>query len=407
MKKIAKFLTLFFIINFLTFKAYSDELVSYTMTQIRVFAFEDDTNVTITNLTDGSIYATFNIPTAGSDWSRYPGVPNYISIDSDKPVNVFVGKAHPGRNDWAALIPSTNYTKFGTEFYGFTEYHLWIFVPKNLLQPPTEITVTDLSDGDDTTTLTVTNAELITSDVEIYHLTDFEYDNIHVVSNLDCVVLAGSSSIMNTDGWAYTPPSVAPGEDGRELGTHFFAYVKSKMAIYAFSDNTNVIITDLSDSDDSKYITLNSGWIYSVENPPYKRNGVHWLSNNGNLFDTDYVEVVSNNPIIFYVGPTYNPGGRFILDFAPAVATGPQSRIIMCYANMLGVEILTFDNTTNVSITSLSSSNGTYHDYTISQSDWQGVGPYYWQAPTYFNQELLRIESDKPISVFYGDFYSG
>jgi len=35
-----------------------------------------------------------------------------------------------------------------------------------------------------------------------------------------------------------------------------------------------------------------------------------------------------------------------------------------------------------------------------------GTGPYYWQAPTAFNWELLKVESDKPVSAFYGDWES-
>ncbi len=386
--------------------AVSEELIAYTMTQLRIFAVEDDTDVTVTNLANGSVYASFTLAAESDDWSQNSGVPNYVSISSDKKVIVFTGKALPDRNDWGALIMSDNGTKLGDEFHGFTEYHLWIFASRESSYPPTEIEIVDVSDGDDSTTLTAADADLSNTDVECYHLTGFEYDTLHITSNIPISVLAGSSMIHQSNGWAYISPSVALGEDGSELGTHFFGYTTDKLSVYAFEDGTNVTITDLSDGDDSKNLLLDSNSIYSVENPAAIRPGVDWQSNSGNWFDADYFEVESDKPVLAYVGPTYDPGGQFVLDFAPAVPTGPESIQMITYANRSGVELLTFDATTNVTITSLSSS-GTFHDYTIAPNDWNGVGPFYWEAPLDFNQEMLRIQADKPISVFYGDFYPG
>ncbi|MBN1552283.1 DUF2341 domain-containing protein [bacterium] len=379
------------------------DYLAYSMTQLRVFATQDDTDVTIENLSTGSTYASFNLLTAGSDWSQYPGVPNYLHINSSKPVSIFTGKAYAGSNDWGATLLDVNGSKMGTDFYGFTEYHLWIFVTQDPGYPATDLNIVDISDGDDSASLTLANADYVDSDMEIYHVTGFEYDNIHVTCNNPSYVLAGSSSIATSTGWAYTPPSIQEGEEGAELGTHFYGFTSEKLAIFALEDNTNITLTDLTDGDDSKVLTLNSNSIYSTEQPAVVRSGVDWQSNGGNALDSDYFEIISDKPILTYVGATYNPGGGFILDFVSTMPTGPGSHLMFGYANSLGVELLTYDSDTTVLITSLSSS-GTLHDYTINTSDWSGVGPYYWQAPANFTWETVKIESTRPVLIFHGDF---
>lgn len=378
--------------------------ILFTMGQLEVFAREADTTFTVTDLSTGQDYITITLAEEGDRFSRTAGVPQFISVNADRPVSLFTGKALADRNDWSSVMNSDNNTEFGTTFHGFTEHYLWVFVPRVAGQlEDTEITVNNLSSGT-LTTLTSADAEtFLNSEIEVYELSGFSNDTLIVECNHACVTQVGSSSIKNTTGWSFSPPSMTPGEDGRELGTHFAFFANPDLTIWPFSDDTEVEIIDLSDGDDSRTIQLDAHQFFSLRDLSVLTTGDRELVHaSNNLFDQDFVEIKSDRPILVSVGPNYDPGGGFTLDFAPTVPTGQDQHESFVYGNGIGVELLTYDRDTTMTLSTIS--GDAHHDHQITPDDWQGVGPYYYTAPFSWSRELIHVVSNRPTVIFYGDF---
>jgi len=386
----------------LTASAQQDEQILFTMGQVEIFARQSDTNVVITNLSDGTEFLAFHLEAAGDRFSQTTGIPRYVSVRADKPVTVFTGKALAGRNDWSSVINSDNNTEFGTRFHGFTDYWLWVFAPTVDGAPESEMIVLDLSDGDDSRLLRSRDAVVQTAELEVWQLSGFDDDAVDVRCNRPCMVQVGSPSINTTTGWSFTPPSIKPGEDGRELGTRFAFYANPDVTIFPFTDGTELEIIDHSDRDDSRTLTLNANQFWSARTLPGVTGIRELVDGGGNLFDQDFVEIRSSWPVVVYVGPNYDPGGGFTLDFAPSVPVGTGVQEAFVYANGLGVELLTFQADTTVTLETVS--GGASHSVQLGAADWSGVGPYYWQAPFTWTRELVRVRASRPVVLFYGDF---
>jgi len=380
--------------------------VVFTMGQLEVMSRQDDTNVTITNLQSGATWASFNMASEGQRQEWLTGVPHYIGVSADKPLTLFSGKALAGSNDWGSLLVADNNTEFGEHFHGFTEYWVWVFMPREAGDTrPSQVSIQDLSDGDDTVTLTGRDATLLTPTMEVWERPSFDHDTIQVDCNRPCEVEVGSSSIKSSTGWAITPPSIAKGEDGRELGTKFAFFAHPDLTIWPFTDGTDVQITDLSDDDDTQEVHLNSDQVFSLRDLTGVSQGERSVvTAGGNLFDSDFVEIESNYPILVYNGANYDPGGGFILDFASTVPTGPAKQEAFAYANGEGLILLAHDASTTVTLDTVT--GNTSHALTVDSNTWSGVGPYYWQGASDWSRELVHVTADKPISVFYGDFTS-
>jgi PKD repeat protein len=135
----------------------------------------------------------------------------------------------------------------------------------------------------------------------------------------------------------------------------------------------------------------------------------------------DYVKIESDKPVLVYTGPVVNNTGEFA-DVAFSVPTGPGSRITYAYAQNGGaqdLQLFGFDPDTTVNITSLSRTRGgSQHNVEIGPGR-QGVDPPpspavpwttgtpdsdVWWASGFWTGEMLRIESDNPITVIAGDY---
>ena len=378
---------------------------------------------------------------------------------SPKPILVWTGALakrllHPqdtpamGQNPWMSYLPGLPpegievpvSRELGRKFLGFTSRELYIFARKG--DEPTSIVIEDLitntdPDDDDSQTLVRADAVYADDEIEIYYLDQFEDDTITIVSSVDISVLAGIASQVQDD-WAATPPSYALGDDGSEKGTLFYAFVNESLTVFPLEDDTKVIITDLSDGDDSKTFTLANGDVsgdYDFYTPVVSSEtagdllpraaspAVTIVTNNGNAFDRDFVKVEADKPILLYVGPIVSDVNEFA-DMAYAVPTGPESRIVYTYAQDFGgsndLQIFGLDPDTVVKITSLARTEDMnipenlhkFHDFLIGPGfgDWEthwrkgtADGGVWWGA-TIWNGEALRIESNKPIVVLSGDY---
>ncbi|MGA1840051.1 MAG: PKD domain-containing protein [bacterium] len=475
---------------FLPSKAYAavsgTEYITFWSGDLRIIAHNDNTKITLIDIDTGAplsmsdsrinrsltIFLTnpFVLNEAGDSFEGVGGLggPNaeirvrIISSSAEggpepKPVTIWTGSLssstrHPSNppsdgNPWMSYIPasvilmeSNDQGEFGREvgrsFLGFTTKEMYIFALKDD-NTPTSIAIEDLitntdPDSDDSTVLTTGSPRKVfeNSEIEIYFINTFEDDTVRITSNVDISVLVGYSSQRGPD-WTVTPPSYAKGDKGIERGTLFYTFAERYLTVFPLETDTTVAITDLSDTDDSKTITLTTGEdFYQIYTPTLAttssgniipRNSsptVTILNNNGNAFDDDFVKIQSDKPILVYVGPVGSNTIEFA-DVAFSVPTGPDSRIIYTFAQNYGnsndLQVFAFDPDTRVTITSLSYTNGFrgngQHDFTIGPgiggtNGWlEGTpGGDVWWGSGIWNAEMLRIESTKPITVLNGDY---
>ncbi|MFQ6106061.1 MAG: PKD domain-containing protein [Thermoplasmata archaeon] len=359
-----------------------------------------------------------------------------------KPVTIWTGYLNPGTgNPWMSYVPAygeegRSGTELGHEFLGFVDEEMYIFALKEAGKS-TLVTVDDMvtnqdGDTDDDYTLTSSSPMLDYSDseIEIYYIQGFEEDTVHVTSNVLTSVLVGKQSRHPwLSDWTATPPSYATGDDGLERGTLFFTYVRKHLTVFPLENDTQISIIDLSDGDDSFNATLDgddsdgtydiyTGW-KQTDNfgdiTPRGSNPTVTLVSPNNAFDSDYVKVASNKPVLVYDGPV----GSNTLDYADVaypIPTGPSSRELYCFAQNFGnsndLQIFAYNQSTNVVITSLTRTKGfgnqAHHDFTIGPggTPWpkgtDGFG--YWWGSGVWAGEILHITSDQPILVINGDY---
>jgi hypothetical protein len=287
------------------------------------------------------------------------------------------------------------------------------------------------ADTDDSITLTPASPERVFQDAfaEVYYLDGFEDDTIHVTSNADVTLTVGIGSQVGPD-WTITPPSLGPGEDFRELGTLFYAFVARDLTIFPTQDSTTVTITDLSDGDDTTTFTLGEGNLVGdydlYVTDLWARNGTGLvprasapavgLVTGGAAapFENDLVRIESDRPILVYVGPKAADTNEYA-DVAYPVRTGPSDFLLYAYAQNGGAEdlqVFAYSATTNIRITSLSTTagfrNNGQHDVLLpTVTPWLGgnavTNDWYW-ASGFWNGELLRFESDAPMTIIDGDY---
>ena len=369
----------------------------------------------------------------------------------DKPVIVFTGSLEAGAkhpavpptlgNAWLSNLPALspgsveNGAEIGREFWGFATQEMYVYARKG--PTATLITIEDLAtnvetDTDDTQALGPASPFLIAQDayIEVYHVTGFEDDTVRVTANTEISVSVGAGSQAGYD-WTITPPSFGAGEDARELGTLFYAFVGRDLTIFPTQDNTTVTITDLSDGDDTLAVTLGNGDLngdYDLfTSDTYARNGtgitpraaapavrLTTLDPSVAPFDNDVVRVEADRPVLLYVGPKASDTSEYA-DVAYSVRTGPATYLIYAYAQNGGaddLQLFAFDPATSVRITSLTYTTGFRnnggHDFSIPvPTAWLGGNPttsdYHWSS-NIWNGELLRITADGPTTIIDGDY---
>jgi hypothetical protein len=386
--------------------------VTFVRGTIMVIGHVDGTQVKLTDIANGNLLNQFPID-SGEIWTTNL-VDSHVDVNATNNVTVLSGNSFyaSGGNSWMSYIPTQSGSKYGTTFYGFVPQEIYLFVPTLSAQPATSISITDLTDGDDTQVLTSANADFVNSDVEIYRLTTFDDDAVMITSNVQISVMAGK--VSNGVDWTVTPPSV----NGSEKGMRYFVFASESLTVLPLEDNTNVIITDLSDGDDSRTLTMNRFDIYSQRsssefgNPVVARPGTTYYHNSNNLIDDDYIEIVSDKDILVYIGPVCDQRQEFA-DLSPSVSTGIFSQEVFTYAQNGGandLQVFVYDKEhTIVKITSLTyswapgSGRDTFFDFTLDTDDFSGVGPWWWEWGGW-GGNILHIQSNLPVSVFNGDF---
>jgi len=451
--------------------AATKELRTFWIKDLRIFAWADDTEITLVDIdtglplsmNDSRISSTnvsanpFVLERAGDSFEGIVRGNIRVRVAASdpsganqlKPITVWTGRLssglrHPAQpptgNPWASYIPAFNIRprangrELGDRFLGFTSRELTLFVRKGA--EPTQISVEDLAnnvdlDSDDSSLLGPEDAAFANDEIEIYYLDGFEDDTVRISSNAELSVLAGLATREAPD-WTVSPPSYAAGDDGIELGTEFYTFAHRSLTVFPVEDDTTVTITDLSDGDDSQTFTLAEGDTsgpYELFTPVLDtRTGSGIVAresdpavtilSTGNAFDDDYVKVESDKPVLVYVGPAGSDVNEFG-DVAFSVPTGPESRIIYCFAQDGGgqrdLQIFGLTDDTRVEITSLSYTAGfnasRHHDFVIGpgvggSTGWLTgqPGQEVWWGTGVWAGEMLRIESNHPVVVINGDY---
>lgn len=439
---------------------------------LRIIATRDNTLITIEDAGNGALLPgtgytanilgnPFELRHAGDSFEANNGTATFrVHVTSkesrgprvDKPLIVWTGALDAGlkhplapptvwTNAWVSNVPALapgsveNGTEIGRDFWGFTSKEMWIFAQRDPTTP-TSILIEDLitnveSDDDDTQVVNLGSPALVHQDaeLEVYSLAQFEDDTFHITSNMAISVTVGVGSTATHD-WTTTPPSWGAGEDARELGTLFYAFVSRDLTVFPTQDNTTITITDLSDGDDSGTFTLREGNLsgdYDVFlTDRFARNGtgvtpraagpavrLNLLGANA-PFENDLVKIEADRPVLVYVGPKSSDTSEYA-DVAYAVRTGPTTWLSYCYAQNGGAEdfqIFAYGQATNIRITSLTYTTGFrnngHHDFQIPvTTPWLGgnaiTNDWYW-ASGIWNGELLRIETDGNVTIIAGDY---
>ncbi|UCG70195.1 MAG: hypothetical protein JSV09_04030, partial [Thermoplasmata archaeon] len=387
--------------------------VTFVRGTLMVIGHVDNTFIKITDLSNGNQIAQFTI-NEGQSWTTNLN-DAHVDVNATHNATVLSGNSlyTSGANSWMSYIPTDGGQKYGTLFYGFVPQEMFLFAPRLNPLPPTSISITDISDGDDTTALTNANADFANSDVEIYRMTGFDDDIVKIQSNVQISVLTGK--VSNGVDWTATPPSV----NGSELGKHFFLFASSDLTILPIENNTTVNIIDLSDGDDSRTQVMNRFDVLTQRsvspwggNPIVTRPGITLYHNSNNLIDDDYIEIIADKDVLVYIGPISDQREEFA-DLSPSVSTGIFSQEVFTYAQNGGandLQVFVYDkNHTVVKITSLTyswapgSGRDSFFDFILDSDDLMGTGPWWWEWGGW-GGNLLHIQSNLPISVFNGDF---
>jgi hypothetical protein len=356
-------------------------------------------------------------------------------------------------------------SEVGTAFTGFLDQQLVVVAPREPSGAPTVLTVEDLTNsssaGFDLSATPPcspwphpTNAPCLLADdpeVQALYSEGWSDDVVELSTNgVRATVLTGRElfratpddtvpSWVNSD-WSYSLPSFASGDDGQELGTLFYAVVRDSLTIFPTVDGTTVEIVDLSDGDDTQTAFLTHGlpggtelsiWtafsddsassaaVVARDSPGTM---VTELISPQNAFDNDLVRISSDQPILVNAGPA-GSDTREMADVAFSVPTGPDARVVYTFAQNYGssndLQLFAFDPDTQVTITSLTRTSGFrnngHNDFLIDFSTGIVVpstsqhmiatGPdKQWFGSGIWNAELLRLQSNRPITVISGDY---
>lgn len=391
------------------------EYVTYVNGTLWVFAMENNTEVTVRQVSNNTVLWQTTIAQAGTMQTRAFSA-NHVRIVSTKRITVGVGSVG-GSDAFGAHLVSENGTLVGKQFEGFTRSEVFVFcyIAGNTT-PQTSVVITDVTDAgktnDDTVTLTETNTVYKDTNVQIWHRDNFDDDQIRVVANRDCSVMVGHRIRTNPAGdWAIHVPSSLPGDGGRAFGKQFYTFVRRTMMVIPTEDNTKVTIRDLSDNNDSRTLTLNRNQFFSAR--PYARtyNGFQQVNPSpANEFDDDFVEIIADKPVVVYVGPTNSDVNEYATHPSP-IPMGNGKQRFFCYVQNGGAsdfQVMASDNTTKVTITTMA---GTNNDTSILTTigpgglAWSGptTGPNWWESAN-FVTEFIQIDADKPVMVLCGDF---
>ncbi|TNE46339.1 MAG: hypothetical protein EP343_24045 [Deltaproteobacteria bacterium] len=290
---------------------------SVTVTDVTDKGGSNDDTVTLTETN-----ATFK-NTDVMIWHRNNFDSDQIRVKSNRECTVMVGhriRTSP-RIDWALHVPSVEQgdggRALGKRFYTFVHRTMMIVPTQN----NTKITIKDLTDNDDSRTLTLQANQFFTA--RAYQATyrgytqvrpasggEFDNDFVEVVADKPVVVYVGPTD-SDVNEYA-SHPSPLPLGNGKQ---RFFCYVQnggaSDFQIMVPNNKTNVTITTMAGrrNDSTTLTTLGSGGL-SWSGPS---SGPNWWESAA--FLTEFVRVDTSQPAMVLCGDFDNNSWQSFLPF--------------------------------------------------------------------------------------------
>ena len=288
-----------------------------------VFAYEDNTDVTVRNLeTDEFIYGT------SLNDGEYLSFNDLNAIPYTTPLQILSNKMVSALSytDQDYYVPSANGSFTGNLFYGYSAYAGgWAnSITVTSYYDDNEVLITDLDTGEEIASFTLMEGQV--GSVNIYSRTFWKVESTQPVTSANIPYVAWSGS------YQYMTKSID--KSGTGAGTLFYVpTVGSRVDVFSFADENDITITRLGLHDAYPYAdpqvvwegTLTEGegyhftstygsYVYKVEGT----ENVSVLQSNGG-FGADFVALeysfdlpdlsVSSSDIVFSVPQTeYNPG---------------------------------------------------------------------------------------------------
>ncbi len=247
-----------------------------------VFAYEDETEFQIINLTTNTILAS-GVLNRGEHYAMGNHFGTFLGVTANKPVSAL------SYTDQGYYIPATNGTFAGKEFFGYSaKVGGW---PNGVIvvayHDSTEFIILNSTTGD-----TVAVDTLNTGEVFAQVVTNPLY--WQVISTKPVTVCNSPYAYFNG---AYYHLIRQIDETGRGIGTNFYApVIAGDLNVFSYEDNNTILILDTSNGDTLANITLNQGENYSTY--LYSKTVLH-------ITGTKNLSVISSN------------GGGWGADFMP------------------------------------------------------------------------------------------
>jgi hypothetical protein len=230
-----------------------------------VFAYSDNTEYTLKNLSTGAVIAS-GILNRGEHYELSGYNDTFIGVFASKPVSALTYA------DQGYFIPADNGTFAGTHFYGFSGYiGSW----------SNRIIITAYNDDTDYLILNSTTGDTIASGT--INTGEVEYalvysDTYWEVSTNNNVTVSNTPYAYTSSGYAYLTRQID--ETGMGIGTNFYCPVISgDLNVFSYVDGNMVTVTDMTTATEVLKDTLDANESFYL----YSSKTVYHITGTGNL----------------------------------------------------------------------------------------------------------------------------
>jgi hypothetical protein len=331
-----------------------------------VFAFHDNTDVTVTNTSTGSVIWT-GILNKGENWSHSNLSSTWITVTATNYVSALTAY------DQSYFVPSTNRLWSGTEFYTYVG---------NTGGWSHDLTVISSANGNNVViTDTVRNQVVWQGSLnkDEFHVLRYPSgaDRYFKIETTQTSVVVVQPWVSNTSG--YHQGTYVPDIKGAKIGTDFYATSLNGGYIYVlgYSDITKINVYNLQTGQLARTATINSGEYVNV-NPG---NGI-W-------------KIETTNAVSVYSGWGHANAGFAPVEFGESVITATKFDIILP------------TNWKRVTLNAPIQPNGTTNSDTDTLTDWEEIDSAF-KYLKYNNNGITQLPTLRQVSeMLSSDFDYG
>jgi len=213
-----------------------------------VFAYNDNTEIFVKNLTDTSTVAA-GILNKGEHFTLEDQSGKFLGVTANKPVSAL------SYTDQGYFVPSTNGTFTGTQFYGFSGYiSSWTNgIVVTAYHDSTSYLILNSETGDTISQGIISVGEATTLSIFADTYWEVQTNKPTTVGNLPYAAWSGN--------YAYMSRQID--ESGRGIGTHFLTpVIIGDYDVFSFDDNNYITIIDKANNDTVYNDVLNASEHY-------------------------------------------------------------------------------------------------------------------------------------------------